>query len=247
MITRQELKAKVFLKSQEKATLTNTSICLPLFSIVKKFSALFVNNFFLQGSNAKVARIFCVVHLRRLLSDYVEGSHSSEWYRLNNDTHKYVKNVLLEVLQKEEDGPTRRVLCDLIGELFATIKKLDDEKKNAVQEEGKQWDTLMPNIWAFLTSGNTVLMESALKILGILFVYCGKEFAEHTEELFPILKQALEHENIRVKAGAIDAIANFIATMQTKYCKIFKDLIPLMLQSIVLIVRDNEELVSKDL
>jgi len=195
----------------------------------------------LNSSPAKVARIFCVVHLRRLLSDYVEGAHSSEWYRLNNETHRYVKQTLLEVLQKEEDGPTRRVLCDLIGELFATIKKLDDEKKEAVQEEGKNWD-LMPNIWGFLTSGNTILMESALKILGILFVYCGKEFAEHTQELFPILKQALEHENIRVKAGAIDAIANFIATMQTKYCKVFKDLIPLMLQSIILIVRDNEEL-----
>lgn len=175
------------------------------------------------------------------MSDYVEGAHSSEWHKLKNDTHKYVKQTLLEVLQKEEDGPTRRVLCDLIGELFATIKKLDDEKKDAVQEEGKQWD-LMPNIWGFLTSGNTILMESALKILGILFVYCGKEFAEHTQELFPILKQALEHENIRVKAGAIDAIANFIATMQTKYCKVFKDLIPLMLQSVILIVRDNEEL-----
>jgi len=88
----------------------------------------------LNSSPAKVARIFCVVHLRRLLSDYVEGAHSSEWYRLNNETHRYVKQTLLEVLQKEEDGPTRRVLCDLIGELFATIKKLDDEKKEAVQE-----------------------------------------------------------------------------------------------------------------
>lgn len=244
MTTRQELKVKVFLKSQEKATSINTSICLPVFSIVKEISPLFVNNFFPQGSPNKVARIFCVVHLRRLLSDFVEGAHSSEWHKLSNDTHKFVKDALLEVLQKEEDGPTRRVLCDLIGELFATIKKLDDEKKNAVQDEGKQWDSLMPNVWSFLTSGNTVLMESALKILGILFVYCGKEFAEHTEELFPILKQALEHDNIRVKAGAIDAIANFIATMQTKYCKVFKDLIPLMLQSTVLIVRDNEELVS---
>jgi len=174
----------------------------------------------------------------------VDASEDSQWDELNNDTHKLVKQVLLEVLVKEDDGPTRRVLCDFIGELSATIKKLDQDIKAQLGDEGKQWDSLMPNIWNFLNSGNAILMECALKILGILFIYCGKEFANHKNELFPILRQTLENPEMRVKAGAIEAISNFIGTIQTKHCKMFSELIPKMLESLLQIIANNEDLVS---
>ena len=184
-----------------------------------------------------------MVHLRRLLSNFVESTKSSQWHTLPNDTQKFLKTLFIEVLQKEEDGPTRRVLCDLIGELASTIKQLDTVKKNQMGEEGRQWDSLMQNIWAFLTSGNTVLMESALKILSTLFLYCGKDFAEHKADLYNILKQALEHQDLRVQASAIEAISSFLGSSFTKDCMAFKDLVPLILNSTVTIINKNEDLV----
>jgi len=209
-----------------------------------------VINLFLSFLNFKASaeqkiRIFCVVHVRRLLSNYVDASEDSQWDRLNNDTQKFVKEILLEVLVKEQDGPTRRILCDFIGELAATIRKLDPDTKAQLGEEGRQWDSLMPNIWNFLTSNNPILMECALKVLGILFIYCGKEFADHRNEIFPILKQTLEHQEMRVKAGAIEAISNFVGTIQTKHCKVFSELIPTMLDAVVKIIGNNEDLVRK--
>ncbi len=181
--------------------------------------------------------------MRRHLSDFVDSSTDSQWINLHNDTQKYVKEALLAVLIKEQDGPTRRILCDLIGELAATIRKLDEDDIKRLGEEGKQWDSLMPSIWEFLKSNQTIYMECALKILGILFIYCGKEFANHKTELFPILQKALEHDEVKVKASAIEAISSFLGTVQTKHCKIFTDLIPAMLQSLLYIVSKDEDLV----
>lgn len=194
-------------------------------------------------SPAKQVRIFCVVHLRRLLSNFVESHESSLWYKLPNDTQKSLKQLFMEILSKEEDGVTRRLLCDLIGELYATIKKMSTEKKNQTGDEGKQWDNLMQNVWTFLTSGNTVLMESALKILGILFIYCGQEFAQHQNDLFPILKQSLEHDDLKVKASAIEALSNYVGTVQTKHCQMFQELVPLVLNALMTILGKNEDLV----
>jgi hypothetical protein len=194
-------------------------------------------------SPTRQVRIFCVVHLRRLLSNFVESFESSQWYKLPNDTQKSLKQLFMEILSKEQDGVTRRLLCDLIGELYATIKKLSNEKKNQTAEEGKQWDNLMQNVWAFLTSGNTVLMESALKILGILFIYCGQEFAQHQNDLFPILKQSLEHDDLKVKASAIEALSNYVGTVQTKQCQSFQELVPLLLNALLTILSKNEDLV----
>ena len=117
-------------------------------------------------------------------------------------------------------------------------------QRDQAQDETGSWDNLMPTIWSFLTSANTILMENALKILGTLFIYCGSEFSQHQNDLFPVLKQTLAHENIKVKGRAIEAISNYLGTISSKKTQVFVEFIPLILEALLLIVNKDEELVG---
>ena len=120
---------------------------------------------------------------------------------------------------------------------------MDKETRESCQEEGRQWESIMQHIWELLKSGSVIHMGSGLKILGVLFKYCSTEFAEHKEQLVPIFKQALEQENIRVKAAAIDALSEYIENVESEDCKPFIVLIPILLTNIAFIIEKDEDLV----
>lgn len=188
-------------------------------------------------------RLFCVGHLKGLLSNIGGSVETFQWPKLPNHTHYFLKALLIQVLEQEEDSPTRKVLCELIGELGSTIRRLSPAIKAQMGEEGQQWDNLIQNIWNFFTSGNTIYMECGLKVLSILFQHSGNPFPEHNDELCSILNQALEHEDIRVKSQAIEAISSFVGTVQANDCLAFEKLIPLVLDSTVIIIIKDKDLV----
>lgn len=123
--------------------------------------------------------MFCAVHLRSVLSGYCEGNPLSAWVRINADCHKLVKDGLFEVLANEPDKAVRNVLCDLIGELGATIQGFDQTDKKKLGEEGIQWNELMPNLYEYLKSGKNQFIVAALKILSNLFTYAGDDYVEY--------------------------------------------------------------------
>ena len=121
---------------------------------------------------------------------------------------------------------------------------MDEDILKECSEEGRQWDSIIENIWNLLASGDINLMGCGLKILGILFKYCHVDFLQHLEQILPILKQALEHEDLKVKTRAIEAIAEYLEIAEWKDCKPFVDLLPFILADILIIIDKDEDLVN---
>jgi len=188
-------------------------------------------------------RMFCAVHLRSVLSSFAGASLESSWIDLNSETQKIVKESLFELLNKEPDRIVRKGLCDLIGELGATISTFDESDKPQLGAEAIEWDALMQNLMHYLSSNNNEYIICALKILSVLFLYSGDNYVQYKSELMEIFKKNLENEDIFVKAAAIQALASFLETIDARECKPYAELIPTVLANTVQIIHTNEDLV----
>jgi len=196
----------------------------------------------LSESPRKDVRTFCSLHLRRLLSNFAQDSGESDWHKLAGETQKIIKENLMQVLLKESESSCRKILCELVGELAATIKTMTGDTKKSCAPEGREWDEINNNIWNFLTSSEIALIGSGFKILGILLRYCHFEYVQHAEQLVPILKQAIEHNELRIKSVAIETLSEYVENADFKHCKPFIQLVPLLLDNIIIIIDKNEDL-----
>ena len=188
--------------------------------------------------------MFCIAHLRRQLSNYVDSLDTSVWHFLRPETQKFVKEAMFPILKQEQHKKAASLLADFIGELGATMKTLKEEVKAVCPQEGLQWNELMQNIWSLLTSNTEVLIQSALQIMGILFTYCEVEFAQFKDELVPLFKQTLEHESLKIRAVSIESMSAFLKNVDSKDCKSMVELIPQVLATVLIIIDKDEDLVS---
>lgn len=188
-------------------------------------------------------KLFCISHIRRQLSNYVDELDTSLWHKLTPENQKYIKEFLFTCLTTETNTKNLSLLSDLIGEVGATIKTLKPEIKKQCSEEGQQWNDLMQNVWTLLNSGNAALVQSGLQIMGILFANCQNEYALYKDELLPIFKQTLEHENLKVRGTAIETLCAFLKGVDSKHCKPFADLLPIVFNNLVIFVEKDEDMV----
>ena len=195
-------------------------------------------------SPRKDIRVFCALHLRRLLSNFADQDIKSDWVNLTADTQKVVKECLLTALEKEPYSACQKILCDVIGELVATIKTMTKEDREQCSEEGRQWQTINDHIFAFLSSNNTVHVGNGLKILGVLFRYCNQDYVDHKQQILQILNQALQQNDLKIKTRAIECLSEYVENVEFKDCKIFIELVPTLLTNILHIIEKNEDLVK---
>lgn len=133
---------------------------------------------------------------------------------------------------------------DIIGEVAATIQCLDKDRKALCTTEGTEWPQLMQTLWGLLNTGNPMLMESAFKIMGTLFVHCGQLYASYRDELVPIFRQALGHASPTVNVSAMEALSCYTENVEFRSCKAFLDLMPLLLTQTLVVIQQNEDYVS---
>ncbi len=179
--------------------------------------------------------------MRRLLSSFAQDSGDSDWYRLNGQTQTIVKESLMQSLLKEPESSCRKILCELVGELAATIKTLAGDAKKECAPEGREWSEINNNIWAFLNSSEVAQIGSGFKILGILLRYCGFEYSQHAEELVPIIQQALGHNDLKIKSVALETLSEYVENIDFKFCKPFIQLVPLVLDNVIFTIDKNED------
>jgi len=155
-----------------------------------------------------------------------------------------MKDLLLDMLQNDKDQAARKVLCDFIGDLAATIQCLTGERKEKCTEEGYSWPNLMTFLWGLLTSADSGLIESSLRIMSVLFVHCGRQYGSYKDELAPILHQTMTHAVPSVNVAAMECLTCYLENVEFKNCKAFLELMPVMLQQTLVVANQNEDLVS---
>lgn len=205
-----------------------------------KYILLFCN--LLSNTPAQEVKLFCISHLRRQLSNFVDTLDTSLWHKLSVENQKYMKEFLFTTLTNEQNPKNLSLLADLIGEIGATIKLLDPEIQKVCSDEGRQWNDLMQNVWGLLNSGNAALVQSALQIMAILFVNCKNEYAVYKDELLPVFKQTLEHENLKVRGASIETLCAFLKGVESKHCKPFAELLPIVFNNLTLFVEKDEDM-----
>jgi len=177
----------------------------------------------------------------------VDAQEECYWLKLTEENQKYLKNLLWEVLKKEQVPAVRRVICELLGELAATIMnyKYTMEEGDQCSPEAITWDDLMVRIWELLSSDDNGLIEGALKIMGILFTFCMNDYAQFKSELVPMFKKTLEHSDHKIKASAIEAFTSFLKTADFQDGAHFNELMPLLFSGVIYILEKDEELVRE--
>jgi len=195
----------------------------------------------LKATNQSPVKVFCLVHIRRLCSDFVEST-DSKWHLLQAETQKFLKDLLLDMLKNDKDQNSRKVLCDFIGDLAATVQCLSEERKAKCSEEGYSWPNLMTELWGLLTSNDATLIENSLRIMSVLFVHCGRQYGSYKDELVPVLHQTMTHAVPSVNVAAMECMTCYLENVEFKNCKPFIDLIPVMLRQTLAVANQNEDL-----
>lgn len=154
-----------------------------------------------------------------------------------------VKDNLFGILNRETEKIVRKSLCDLIGEIGATISLFEDEPEK-VAPEGLEWADLMNNVKTYISSSETNFIICGLKIMGVLFSYSVRNYSSHNEELKKVFAGFLESDNIQIKASALGSFACLVENAEPSECKIFEDLIPKVLVDSVQIALTDEDLVT---
>jgi hypothetical protein len=177
----------------------------------------------------------------------VDSTEQSHWMELSSDSQKFIKEILWQVLKKEEIAAVRKVVSELVGELAATIMniKYAEGDKSQCPPEAMNWDDLMQNVSGLLACESLDLVICGLKIMSILFTFCMNDYSQHKSELAPMFKQTLEHADHKVKNAAIDALMSFLKTAGFDDCKPFIALIPLVISNVLYITEKDEELVRQ--
>jgi len=175
----------------------------------------------------------------------VDSTEPSHWLELSVDSQKFIKEVLWVVLKKEEIAAVRKVVCELVGELAATIMniKYAEGEQTQCPPEAMNWDGLMEHVSGLLACDSLELVTCGLKIMSILFTFCMNDYSKHKSDLTPMFKQTLEHSDFKVKTAAVDAFTSYLKTAGSNDCKPFVGFIPLVISNTLEIIDKDEELV----
>jgi len=85
-----------------------------------------------------------------------------------------------------------------------------------------------------------------LQILDGLFTYITDHFNKYKDELANIFKSTLAHKNLDIQLGSLQALSNYLQSVDQADTKKFTDLIPEMVNVIVKAQKEDDETVLQD-
>ena len=171
-------------------------------------------------------RCLAAVLLRQMMA---ANSPSSLWQGLSREVRAVVKTELLTAVATETDRHARRRLGDAVAELAATIF--------AAQEE--PWSSLLPFLFQLSKSAQADQVAAALHIFAELFSFVHAQALQHKAELYTTLSQALVSTDPEVQAGAVEALASFLSTVDNQEIQEFNDLLRPLLLAVFHLIEQN--------
>lgn len=191
------------------------------------------------ASSNKQIRSFCAFTMKKQFSALSDPDASSAWEKISGQTAKLIKDEIFIALRDETTSSVRIQICNLIGELGATIFILEVDSQ--VRFENKSWPELLGRIQELWLSNIDTMMEAALLILSVLFPYAENRFSLLSKSSHTMFKTGMEHDSIEIKAAALNAMSSWLGTCGLKMCKPFEKLIPLMMDTLLVVLAGNED------
>lgn len=179
----------------------------------------------LKSSEKIELRTFAASQIRKNLSNFSEKSFKNLWENLQPETQTLVKTSLFQCLENEPTQNIRHLICDAIGEIGGSL--LEDSEK----EKGNRWPELINILWQLFMQERNPLIEGGFKILASLLSFCSDTFEKHKSELHTLFKNGMANADKMIKLSAIQALGSHVEVLEPKECKVYEDLIPVLLDS----------------
>lgn len=87
--------------------------------------------------------------------------------------------------------------------------------------EADIWQDLLNTIFGFVNSTNPIQIDAALQLFNGLFSYIIDHLNKHKDDLKNIFRQTLNHENVDIKLAALQAVSNYLQTVEPADTKPF--------------------------
>ena len=167
--------------------------------------------------------------MRVLFSNFVDDP-DNKWSQLLPEHQKHLKQVLIDLLTDKTQLQLFNPLCELIGDLAATIHS---EAKNNGNKEDSEWDQLDDTLSRFLESDDLSLLGRALRVFSVLYERCPQNYTKYKEKLFPALERALSKEYMDLKVVAMKTFYSFLTMKDHNKLKSMKDTLVDFIRAII--------------
>jgi len=177
------------------------------------------------------------VILRRGLSSTVTEAKKTLWEVLSADAKSFVKTNLLETIK----GVTTKDLIHKLSNLLVEVAGC------MFEDEGEEvWQDLLNLTFVFVNSTENMQVDAALQIFNGLFTYIIDHLVKFNTDLLSIFKKTLNHASLDIKLAALQAVSNYLQTVEPKDTKPFVELIPDMYSVIRTAATEDDEVVLQD-
>ena len=101
-------------------------------------------------------------------------------------------------------------------------------------------------VFEFVNSDNDLFVDSALQIFNGLFSYIIDHLNKFKTDLLGIFRKTLTHNNLDIRLASLQAVSNYLQTVEMGDTKPFIDLIPDMVNVIMEAAKQDDEVVLQD-
>jgi len=171
----------------------------------------------------------CAILLRRVLVK----KEPPLWDSVSPPAQATVKEKLLDLFSKEDNGSLHRKICDVVSDLAIHV----------VYKQENGWPELLPFMFNCVQSGNPRLMEGSLNMFAQIAPYMQPVLAQHLQTMYTILQTCMaETYPLDVRTAALAAAGVFMEELESEQHRDqFFTLIPAMLEAVKAAVQQGEE------
>lgn len=158
------------------------------------------------------------------------------WEALSAPAKEFLKTTLLETIK-----------TTTLKELTHKFANLLVEVAGGMYEESEEiWQPLLNLIFEFVNSPADLQVDAALQIFNGLFHYIIDHLNKFKADLGNIFKKTLNHNTLDIRLAALQAVSNYLQTVESTDTKAFQELIPDMYNVIRAAAQEDDEVVLQD-
>ena len=158
------------------------------------------------------------VVLRRSLGTLLTDKKETLWEALSPAAKDFVKVNLLSTVRVIETKDLIHKVSNLLVEVQGGMYEHNDAHKI--------WQDLLNLIFEFVNSSNNLHVDSALQMFNGLFTYIIDHLNKFKSDLLGIFRKTLNHQSLEIRLAALQAVSNYLQTVEAQDTKPFIDLIP---------------------
>ena len=199
--------------------------------------ACYLTAVILEPNASQQIKALASVILRRSIGTNLTDKKITLWEALGAQAREYLKTNLLANIRtitvKDGIHKMSNLLVEIAGAMYE-------------HENDLVWQELLNLVFEFVNSDNDLFVDSSLQIFNGLFSYIIDHLNKFKNDLLGIFRKTLNHSNVDIRLAALQAVSNYLQTVEMKDTKPFVELIPDMYNVIRYAMEKDDETVLQD-